>query len=389
MTKTKILIYTKDPNGGIGKFLENLLPILQSNRQYQVLVLSNILQKNTDIPIKVVGTSTSKLNSLNIHQIGKTIKNIIHLWNEVNNFKPDIIISIDLYANILIAILNFNTKYCHIMNTHVNLLTHISYDRNKLITFCIKQLIKYTYNNADHHIVPSQELRKQLVKKFSIPATTITAILNPLDIDKVRKLSREKNNDNAMLSYLKQKKSINIFSIGRFEKQKNFELLLETFAKLSRKYSNLQLFILGSGSLLSHYKLLIKDLKLKNIFFIGWKKNPYQYLRYADLFILLSKYEGFPYTVLEAQALHVPIVASDVDFGPRELLEYGKYGILLKNNEINHITRQFAPLLSNPQKLKKLKTLSIQAIQQYKKKTIHQDYLNIISEISNQCSKRK
>jgi glycosyltransferase involved in cell wall biosynthesis len=64
--------------------------------------------------------------------------------------------------------------------------------------------------------------------------------------------------------------------------------------------------------------------------FLGWLTNPYSHLAHSDLFVLSSRWEGLPTVLIEALACGCPIVAANCNFGPAEILEYGKYGILFK-----------------------------------------------------------
>ena len=61
------------------------------------------------------------------------------------------------------------------------------------------------------------------------------------------------------------------------------------------------------------------------------EKNPFPYLINTDIFILISNYEGFSYSIIEAMTLGKPVIASDVDYGPREIIGNNEFGLLTKN----------------------------------------------------------
>ena len=70
---------------------------------------------------------------------------------------------------------------------------------------------------------------------------------------------------------------------------------------------------------------------------IGYKKNPYPYIKKSDIFVLSSLYEGLPNVLLEAIYLKKYIISSDCPTGPKEILENGKYGSLFKIKDYNYL----------------------------------------------------
>jgi glycosyltransferase involved in cell wall biosynthesis len=110
--------------------------------------------------------------------------------------------------------------------------------------------------------------------------------------------------------------------------------------------------LLGAGPLIIKYRRIIAALKITSqITFLGWQDNPYCFLRQADIFLLLSYYEGFPFSLLEALAIGLPIITSDVDFGPREILAGGRYGILIKNTSPKNIQKAIHQALKTKKQL--------------------------------------
>ena len=71
---------------------------------------------------------------------------------------------------------------------------------------------------------------------------------------------------------------------------------------------------------------------------LGHKKNPYPYLKNSDQFILASEWEGFGMVVVEALALGTPVIVTDIDSGPKQIIEGGKYGSLVPINSPEKIS---------------------------------------------------
>ena len=94
--------------------------------------------------------------------------------------------------------------------------------------------------------------------------------------------------------------------------------LLQAYAKTERK---LPLVLVGKGRLEDEIKQLAIELRIEHkVYFVGFHANPYPLIANAALLVMTSKYEGFGYVIVEAQALGVPVISTDCPFGPRELL---------------------------------------------------------------------
>ncbi|XCI75747.1 MAG: glycosyltransferase [Flavobacteriales bacterium] len=131
-------------------------------------------------------------------------------------------------------------------------------------------------------------------------------------------------------------KLLNLIAIGRLSKEKGFERLIDICYSLKHEgVGPFTLSIVGTGYRSYQIKLLdqIKVLGLEDtVKLLGFKENPYPYLKAADIFVLSSHFEGLPYVVLEALILNKPIVSTDV-VGLRELLKDGELGLLVDNSE--------------------------------------------------------
>ena len=86
-----------------------------------------------------------------------------------------------------------------------------------------------------------------------------------------------------------------VMAMGRLVPQKGFDNLLQAFARCAEKHSEWSLIIIGEGGERSRLEALTHDLGMQNrVTLVGQIQNPFQILRQADLFVLSSRYEGFP-----------------------------------------------------------------------------------------------
>jgi glycosyltransferase involved in cell wall biosynthesis len=363
----KILFYIKDPHGGPARFLENISKLIKKKSKYKTIILTNKKLSLLDSKTKQIGFDIEKQTSFSPLNFYLTIANLFLLYREIKKYAPDVIFSLDVYANLSCNLISlFYRKAVLINSSRVNLEEHIKNERSKLFSSFIKNVINFLYQLADLHVVPSTELGDQLVTKFGMNKTKVVFIPNAIDIHHVKKLSKKKIRNGKLNKLLGKKDIVKIFSMGRFDKQKGFENLFYATARLRNYSRKIRLFILGDGPLKTFYMNLIKKLDMeKYIFFLGWQKNPYQFLRFADIFILVTNYEACPNSLLEALSLGIPTMASDVDFGPREILDHGKYGILLKNNSPEEIEKKIKQVMKNRKLRSQLRQLSKVRIREY------------------------
>ena len=170
-------------------------------------------------------------------------------------------------------------------------------------------MYKVIINLADKVMVNSFDFKKTMKKKFGINSTVI---YNPLNKNEIIIKSKHK------IKNVFPKKSLKIINIGRYVDQKDQITLLKSLAMLKDKI-DFYLIFLGRGILKNKLEKYSKLNNIKNkVKFINFKKNPYPYIKQADIFILTSKYEGLPNVLLEAITLKKFIISSNCPTGPRE-----------------------------------------------------------------------
>lgn len=120
--------------------------------------------------------------------------------------------------------------------------------------------------------------------------------------------------------------------VGRLEPEKGFDRLLDAFARVVRVHPDWQLRIVGEGRQARALKLRAKELRIGGeVSFPGWVSPIWDELAAATVFVLPSRYEGFPSALLEAMAVGVPSVAMDCESGPRAIIDDRRNGLLAEN----------------------------------------------------------
>lgn len=156
--------------------------------------------------------------------------------------------------------------------------------------------------------------------------TNAQTLYNPVDEVNIVNLSLEEINN-------WEKKKFTIITAGRLKEQKGYDRLLEVHNKLINKGYDYELLILGDGEKKKEIQKYINENNLsKTVKLLGFQSNPYKYMAKADLFVCSSRVEGYSLVVAESLVLKIPVVSTFCS-GPVELLDYGKYGLVVENNE--------------------------------------------------------
>jgi|GEM_PF-103516 len=157
-----------------------------------------------------------------------------------------------------------------------------------------------------------------------------------------------------------------ILASGRLQKGvKQFDKLIETYAKSELPKLGIDLYILGQGEMLSELQQLAEDLKIADkIIFKGFVKHPEKYVANALFTVLCSAFEGFPRVILESLACGTPVIATDCPTGPRELLD-GTNGILVPHQDFDALRQAMNKLALDEPTRNRFKAASQKSIRKF------------------------
>ncbi len=145
-----------------------------------------------------------------------------------------------------------------------------------------------------------------------------------------------------------------LVGVGRLEHEKGFDRLIRAFSKVASQYPQWQLKLYGEGTQRTSLEELVRSLNLGNrVEMHGWVKPIWPVLNEADLFVLPSRYEGFPSALLEAMAAGLACISVDCESGPREIVRHEVDGLLVGNDE-QAIERALTLCMGNESLRKKL-----------------------------------
>ena len=265
---------------------------------------------------------------------------IIFFWNFfklkslINNDKPDFLI-IHLMTSLPIFLSLFMSKNTKII-LRISGLPKINFIRHIFWKVFAKRIYKVT--------CPTKSTYDYMLKRKIFRKEKMEVLRDPIiDLKEYRLKKIEKSN----FEELKNKKYI--IGIGRLTKQKNFDLMINFFKKISNTYPRLNLVIIGEGENKTRLKKLSINLSLeKRIYFLGYQKNVFKYLTRAECFILTSLWEDPGFVLVEAALAGVPIISSECPNGPKEIIQNN--GFLFQNNNLNDLVIKFRDFLNTDEK---------------------------------------
>ena len=216
-----------------------------------------------------------------------------------------------------------------------------------------------TYPWADIVAVQSNQVKQWLEE--IVDKAKIVVIPNPINYD-----HNERNyaSLNDLIGGKKDKRSI--VAMGRLGFEKGYDLLLKAFAKTTHLNPEWRLIIIGEGEERESLQRIANDLNIREkCFFPGRVNNAMQLLKDADLFVLSSRFEGFPNVLLEAMACGLPVISFDCPSGPREIIRDGMDGVLVPSENIDALAETMNRLMTDDSERKRLGAKAPEVIERF------------------------
>ena len=189
-----------------------------------------------------------------------------------------------------------------------------------------KVIAKKWYQKFDRIVCVSEDVRDSFAALFG-DAEKTTVLYNTIDDEAIRQKAE------ATIPELPEKHRSVVVSLGRLTAQKGYDRLLRVHKRLIDAGIDCDLYILGEGEARSKLETYIKETGLSDsVTLPGFFSNPYPYIKFADLLVCSSRYEGFSTFVTEGMILGKPVVTTDCT-GMRELLGDSQFGLIVDNSE--------------------------------------------------------
>ena len=377
----KILVLAKSLDGGTGSFVLSLnrLRILSKNCKVMILCLEETRHRTIIDQANILYYRKKFFYQENY---SFSLKNIIvyfqdFLWlaSKINTNKPDIIIGVDIYCSLLIclySLINRNIRF--ILTQHINVVLNLEKRASAFLKSILILLVKKLYIRANKIVFVSRDLRKSFIRSFALNESNTYVIYNGIDL-------------NTKAKKTVSKRPRTVITIARLVKQKDYKTLFRAFKSINNKLSNSCLWVVGDGYQNIYLERVARELRIHNrVRFFGWVENIYSYLRKAHIFILSSRNEGFGIVLIEAMSQGLPVISTDTPYGPREILDNGKYGILVPMKDPQAMASAMYELLTNKDKYEHCSKMSLKRAKFFTEEKMLKAYRKIIADVlNNKC----
>jgi glycosyltransferase involved in cell wall biosynthesis len=204
-----------------------------------------------------------------------------------------------------------------------------------------KRILHRLYNNSTQVLAVSDGAREAAIRFYGIQPDRIATLLNGVDVEWIQQQAGSPINDPWWTEEKCNPAASRIFRIvtaGRLNHQKGFHLLISAMAEVQQKRSDIEfrVAILGDGPDREVLQKQIAELNLQGtVRLTGFQNNANAWYQSADVFVLPSLIEGMPNVLLEAMACGTPVISTDCQSGPAEILSNGQYGTLIPTGNVS------------------------------------------------------
>lgn len=206
-------------------------------------------------------------------------------------------------------------------------------------------LDRFSNRFANHIVAVSASCRDFLITRESIPERDVTLVPNAIDLRRFSPAGTQRNEARASLGLPASARVV--AGVGRLNPQKNFALFLDIAAQLAPRFSDLHFLLAGDGPEEKMLREKAATLGISDrVTFSGYVADTRQVYLAADVLLMPSRYEGLPMTLLEAMAMGLPVVASQLD-GIAEVIGDGREGFLAPSDDAALFVERTAALLQD------------------------------------------
>lgn len=347
-----------------------------------VLLAESLLKKNYEVSfVTIAGTERDfyklpdGVQRLALNIAGNSPTPFHVLWNNlyrlwvlrqtIRSLQPGVVISFLVETNILTLLALIQTKYPVLVSEQNNPATGAKKVWQKLR--------HWVYPLANKVVSVSEGVDNYF--DDWLPKTQRAVIFNPL-----QPISDELGTFDLPKGADPNKKWA--IAMGRLVYQKNFELLLSAFDKISDRYPDWQLLIFGEGEKRKELEDLRDKLGLGDrVLLPGQTNNPIAFLKAAKIFILSSRWEGLPAVLFEALACGLPVVSTDCPSGPREIIRDGLDGILVPSEDMLALATAMDSLMSDEQKRQHLAAHTPEVKERFSLEKIAEKWEELLQQI--------
>ena len=358
MIKKIALVGFRLSRGGSERVMANLSNFFDKKKiEVHIIIFHNELGYTHSGIVFNLGKLKTEKNS-----IFNKIKRFYHFNKYIKRHRFDFVIDFRFRKNIVQEILI--NKY--IYKTKTIYMIHSSKIEVYMPNFSC--LTRFIYNNCYKIVAITKSMQNLVEKKHSLK--NVTTIYNPIDIIDIQKEAFE--NIDLKFKY--------IIAVGEYDSDiKQFDKLIWAYSKSILPKRNFALVILGTGKNRKHLLSIAKKSNVEEfVHLLGFKKNPFKYMKNAEFLTMSSAYEGFGMVLIEALACGTPVISFDCLTGPNEIIEHGVNGLLIENQNIEAFVEGMNTLVLDGELYNRCKKNSRKSIEKFSLENIGNQWLDLM-----------
>jgi glycosyltransferase involved in cell wall biosynthesis len=323
--------------GGAERVASTLLPYLARHFELTLALLQG--RRSYPVPAEVPVVAFSELLNSHTAHVIRIPYHILALARLIRRHRVSVVLSFIEQANIINILAACIAGHQAVISQRIN--PRQQYESKGLLGKVISQISARLYPKAARIIAVSNGVKEIIISDYKLDARRIAVIPNPVDMASVAELSKKKPSILLPSNYL--------LHVGRLKvTQKAHDILFNAFKKLHSFHPDLKLILMGKGPDKKQIQAMIKDLDLsESVILAGWQENVYAFMARAKALVLCSRYEGWPNVLVEAMACGCPVIATDCQTGPREILCDNEYGLLVPVDDPEALARSVEKLLTD------------------------------------------
>ena len=323
-----------------------------------------------DPHIRRIGLNLLSDSNGSVSGIFANIRRVWSLRRELKNLRPDVLIGMETSANIIVVLANWGMTCCVVVAEHI-------YPPMLPVSSIWERLRRWIYPHASVVLALTQESSEWLIR--NCPGSNVAVIPNAVQFPLL-----DGNSCIDPDQILPENHRI-ILAVGRLAPQKGFDMLVKAFGQIASSHSGWDLVILGEGQERKNLLSEISKMDLSNrIFLPGAAGNISQWYKRAELFVMSSRFEGFPCTLIEAMAHRLAVVSFDCDTGPRDIIRHEIDGLLVTSGDVPALASILSQLIKDEARLKRYATQAVEVRDRFSMDRI----LNLWDEVIGDIRKR-
>lgn len=249
----------------------------------------------------------------------------LRMINVIRREKPDAVFGSLLYLNYRLIVA---AKICG-----VKVIVRNNIDLSRTSSSWSKRMVIFTYRWVDKVIAQQEEMHDEIIEFTGLSAKKVITLHNPIDTDSIDVKCQ------VTSPYINADKQLKYVWVARFSREKGHDLLIKALHLVRKKNSDAHLYLVGkfeqAGAFFQELTGLIDSLDLKDyVHLVGFDSNPYRWVKNGDVYVMPSRLEGLPNSLIDAMYLGKPVVATRCIPVIDRIVEDGYNGYVVPSEDV-------------------------------------------------------